>query len=165
MAGFAKKERQRIIDGYLVATGRNMFHAGGFIDWLEEQPDHEAYGWFFGKDEAAAAREYRIGLARQMASGLRIVARVSEAPSEGSVVSLTVREFPAYHSPMDGRRGGGGYVRTDPEDAAHIAELQRQGIVSLKSWLNRYGSAFGEAASPIYDLVEAAEQERAARTA
>lgn len=162
---FRKSERQKIIDGYLASTGRNMFVPSEFVDWLADQPEHEAYPWFFGKSDGEAAREYRIGLARRMASGLRIVARTSEAPAEGSVVSFSVREFPAYHSPMDGRRMGGGYARTDPDDPAHIAELKRQGIVSLKSWLARFGGAFGDEAAPIYDLIDAMEQERAARTA
>ena len=47
MAKFTSADRQRIIDGYLSATGRNMFHPAEFIDWLEGQPDHEAHPWFF----------------------------------------------------------------------------------------------------------------------
>jgi hypothetical protein len=37
MSGFPKKERQRIVDEYLQATGRNMFVPGEFVDWLKEQ--------------------------------------------------------------------------------------------------------------------------------
>lgn len=161
MAGFPKSERQRIIDDYLAATGKNMFVAAEFVDWLQDYPDHEAFPIFFSKDDHSAAREYRIGLARRMASGLRIVARVSTAPTEAQVVSLTVREFPAYHSPMGGRRSGGGYVRTDPDDPAHIAELRRQGLVSLKAWLCRYGGTFGDAAAPVHEMIEAWSAEEA----
>jgi len=140
MASFTKADRQRIIDGYLAETGRNMFNAAEFIDWLGEQPEHEAYPWFYGKDDATAAREYRIGLARQMASGLRIVAEVST--TQAKVVQIAVREFPAYVSPVATRKSGGGYEPFDPKDAAAMAELRRQGAVALQSWLRRYRGAF-----------------------
>ena len=142
MAQFTKADRQRIIDGYLAETGRNMFNAAEFIDWLGEQPEHEAYEWFYAKDDASAAREYRIGLARQMASGLRIVAEVSTAPQKGKVVQIAVREFPAYVSPVATRKAGGGYEPFDPQDGAAMAELRRQGAVALRSWLARYRGAF-----------------------
>ena len=54
MAGFPKKERQRIIDEYLAASGRNMFVPREFVDWLRDYPDHEAYDWFYGMDDAEA---------------------------------------------------------------------------------------------------------------
>lgn len=138
MAGFQKKARQAIIDGYLNATGANLFDPAEFIDWLAEQPDHEAYPWFFNKDDATAAREYRIGMARQMANGLRITSQISSAPDKGNVVSVTVREFPAMVSPMAGRKGGGGYQAFHPDDPAMVAELTRQGATALLAWLARY---------------------------
>lgn len=156
VAKFTKSDRQRIIDDYLAASGQNMFHAGVFIDWLADNPDHEAHPWFFGKDDEDAAREYRIGLARQMASGLRITAQVSVAPEKGSVVSFKVREYPAYISPIEGRHGGGGYFPTDPEDEAHLAEIRRQGATALRSWLRRYGGAMEESGIDISALVELA---------
>jgi hypothetical protein len=138
MAGFTKADRQRIIDEYLATSGANMFQPAEFIDWLSGQPDHEAYEWFFGMDDAQAAREHRILMARQMANGLRIVANVSRTPDRGSVVAVTVREFPAMVSPMAGRRDGGGYVSFDPDDPALVAELRRQGAQALRGWLARY---------------------------
>lgn len=140
MPSFTKATKQEIIDGYLNETGRNIFSASDFVDWLEGQPDHKAYPWFFGKDDAEAAREYRIGLARQMASGLRIVARIET--TEQNVVQIRVREYPAYVSPMAGRKGGGGYQPFDPQDAEAMAELQRQGRAALRGWLARYSGAF-----------------------
>lgn len=160
MGGFPKKERQAIIDGYLAETGRNMFIPAEFIDWLSGQKSHPAYPWFFSKTDKEAAREWRIDLARRMASGLRIVVEASDTKA-ASVVGLTVREYPAYVSPLDGRRQGGGYAPFDPDDAAMMAELRRQGMVALKSWLNRYGGAFPEAAA-ITDIVEAYEEGRKA---
>ena len=72
---FKAKDRQRIIDAYLAETGRNMFVAPEFVDWLADQPDHEMYDAFYGMSDTEAARQHRIGLARRMASGLWIVAR------------------------------------------------------------------------------------------
>ena len=109
MAGFPKKERQRIIDDYLAASGRNMFHPAEFVDWLGGQPDHEAYEWFYGMEDQEAARQWRIQMARQMASGLRIV--VQESDPEDQVVSISVREYPTFISPVSLRKKGGGYER------------------------------------------------------
>lgn len=162
MAGFPKKDRQKIIDGYLAETGNNMFVPGDFIDWLEGKPDHVAYPWFFSKDDAAAAREYRVALARQMANGLRIVARASDGSKTANIIGVSVREYPAFVSPMDGRKHGGGYVGFDPDDPSSVAELQRQGLVSLKSWFSRYGGVFGDTGQVIYDLIEALEDQDAA---
>ena len=139
---FTAKDRQRIIDGYLSESGRNLFVPAEFIDWLSGQPDHEAHEWFFSKSDAETAREHRIWMARRMANGLRITAEVSTAPSKGNVVSVSVREFPAYMSPVASRRDGGGYQPFDPKDAGAMAELRRQGAVAMRSWLNRYGGAF-----------------------
>lgn len=161
---FTKADRQRIIDGYLGKTGRNLFIPCEFIDWLSGQPDHEAHEWFFGKSDAETAREHRIWMARKMANGLRITAEVSTAPAKGNVVSVSVREFPAFVSPMASRRDGGGYQPFDPKDAVAMAELRRQGAVALRSWLNRYGGAF--AADDLRALEKiAAEADRVALSA
>jgi hypothetical protein len=140
---FTKADKQRIIDDYLGQSGRNLFVPGEFVDWLADHPDHECHEWFFGKTDAEAAREYRIGLARRMASGLRIVAHTDEAKT-ANVVSVTVREFPAYVSPVASRRVGGGYQPFDPDDAGDMAELRRQGAVAMRSWLERYRGAFAD---------------------
>ena len=134
MSGFQKKDRQRIVDGYLQVTGRNMFVPGEFVDWLGGQPDHEAYGWFYGMDDTEAARQYRIDLARRMASGLRIVVSDTEVVTN----TIVVREYPAYVSPLAGRREGGGYAPFDPRSEIDQAELRRQAGVSLTTWLGRY---------------------------
>ena len=133
---YTTKTRQRIIDDYLAATGSNMFIPGEFIDWLQDKPQHEAYPWFFGKSDEDAAREYRIDLARRMASGLRIIVR-STSPAAQSV-NVTTREYPALVSAMSGRKAGGGYAPFDPTDPASVLELQRQGATALRAWLSRY---------------------------
>lgn len=139
-----KQDRQRIIDDYLSKSGRNMFVPAEFVDWLQDRPEHEAYEAFFGTTDAVAAREYRTQMARKMASGLRIVARQEEA-RKATVVSISVREYPAFVSPMAGRKSGGGYEPFDPDNAAQLAELVEQGRASLRGWLARYCGAFEEA--------------------
>lgn len=134
MSGFPKKERQRIIDEYLQVSGHNMFVPAEFVDWLRDQPQHEAYEWFYGMDDTEAARQYRIDLARRMASGLRIV--VSDEVVGTSTV--TVREYPAYLSPVSTRKSGGGYAPFDPRSEVDQLELRRQAAVQLAAWLNRY---------------------------
>lgn len=155
---FTRKDRQALIDDYLNRTGRNVFQPAEFIDWLADQPEHQAYPWFYGMDDAAAAREHRIQMARQMANGLRITARVQEAPTASAPMSVRVREFPAMISPMAGRKSGGGYEPFDPQDPVMRAELQRQGAQALRAWLARYrgvAEAGGLDVSPIEEIAGA----------
>ena len=136
MSNFNTKTKQRIIDDYLQNTGANMFVPADFVDWLATQPEHEAYHAFYGMDDAEAARQHRIQMARQMASGLRIVAKTENVDS--SVVAIKVTEYPAYISPVSKRRDGGWYEPFDPTDANAQAELRRQGGTSLAGWLERF---------------------------
>jgi hypothetical protein len=136
MAGFPKKERQRIIDEYLSSSGHNMFVPHEFVDWLGSQPDHEAYDWFYGTDDEQAARQHRIQLARQMASGLRIV--VPDTTANDQVVSISVKEYPTFISPVKLRKNGGGYERFDPDNEESQQELRRQAATGLAAWLSRY---------------------------
>jgi len=156
---FKAKDRQRIIDGYLASSGRNMFVPSEFIDWLSDKPDHEAYDLFYGMDDAKAARQHRIALARRMASGLRIVAR--QENKKANVVAVTTREYPAYVSPVAGRKSGGGYEPVDPQDDAQIAELRRQGASALRGWLARYRGVFEAAGVDLSALEEIAASEDA----
>ena len=155
MAGFPKKERQRIIDEYLAASGHNMFVPQEFVAWLELQPDHEAYEWFFGSGVEEAAKQWRIQLARQMASGLRIV--VQDTTTHDEVVSIKVVEYPTFISPVSLRKKGGGYEKFDPENEASQQELRRQAATALAAWLSRYrGCAenFGINVTPLEEITE-----------
>jgi len=155
MSNFARKTKQRIIDDYLQATGYNIFKADEFVDWLANQPEHEMYSAFYGTDDATAARQWRIDMARRMASGLRIVVKQEEV-QQSSVVSIKVAEYPAYISPVSKRREGGGYEPFDPNDEASQEELRRQAGVALAAWLNRFrGSAehIGLDMTPIENIV------------
>jgi hypothetical protein len=161
--GFPSRSRnwaQRVINEYGAATGRDVFLPGEFVDWIEGQPDHEAYPIFFGRDDATMARERRIDIARRMASGLRITVK-SVAAERRSIIHVVERTFPMMVSPLDGRRGGGGYVQVDPSDAASMAELRRQGAQSLSSWLERYGGAFRAAGYDLSVIEELAGERRA----
>ena len=139
MAYFSKDTKQRIIDDYLQNTGANMFVPSEFVDWLSGQPEHEAYDAFYGMDDAEAARQHRIDMARSMASGLRIVAKTETV--DNKVVSIKVTEYPAYISPVAKRRDGGGYEPFDPNDEVAQAELRRQAGVALAAWLERFRGA------------------------
>lgn len=138
MAGFSRGERQAIIDGYLAETGANHFVPHAFVDWLADKPDHPAFDLFYGMTDEHAAREFRVALARNMASGLRVTAQVQQVGATRGSIKLTTREFPALVSPIDGRKHGGGYVNFDPQDPALVQELLRQGAQALHSWLARY---------------------------
>jgi len=133
VAYFSKDTKQRIIDDYLQNTGANMFVPAEFVDWLSGQPEHEAYDAFYGMDDAEAARQHRIDMARGMASGLRIVAKTETV--DNKVVSIKVTEYPAYISPVAKRRDGGSYEPFDPNDEVAQAELRRQAGVALAAWL------------------------------
>lgn len=156
MSRFTKADRQRVIDGYLGQSGRNTFDPHEFIDWLGDNPEHEAYPWFYGTDDATAAREHRVAMARQFANGLRIRASVSQAPGKSSTVHVVEREYPAYISPVASRKGGGGYIPFDPHDPAMMDEHRRQGVTALEAWLRRYRGAFemeGADMRPIEKLI------------
>ena len=74
MSKFNKKTRQKMVDDYLNDTGRNTFKADEFVLWLETQPDHPAYNAFHGRDDELLWQA-KLNLARQLASGLRIVVK------------------------------------------------------------------------------------------
>jgi hypothetical protein len=87
-----------------------------------------------------------------MASGLRIV--VHQEVSVGSVVHITTKEYPAFVSPIAGRRIGGGYVPFDPTDEGAAADLRKQAAVSLRAWLSRYrGAADDIDLRPVEEIV------------
>lgn len=144
MAGFNRGYRQKIIDEYLADSGANYFHPAEFLDWLRNQPDHAVFPVFFGKSDMEAAQEYRLMLARQFVSGLRLKITVTPAMASSSPhIAIQVREpttfrVPAFVSPIAGRREGGGYYQTDVTETETTTELYRQAAQSLASWLERH---------------------------
>ena len=154
MGNFARKTRQRIILGYLADTGRNMFVPEEFVTWLLDHPEHEMYKAFHGRDDELLWQA-KLDLARQLASGLRIVVKQEEV-QQSDGVSIKVAEYPAYISPVAQRKEGGGYEPFDPDDERSQEELRRQAGVALAAWLNRFrGSAehIGLDMTPIEDIV------------
>jgi hypothetical protein len=145
MAKFDRTYRQKVIDEYLNATGENTFVPAAFIDWLRDQPDHRVYPVFFGKSDEDAAAEYRINLARQFVSGLRVKIRltattIDESGREVKVTesAVTAVRVPAFYSPLSERKGGGGYHAFDSEDPAALRELRRQAATDLRRFIHRH---------------------------
>lgn len=139
MAKFNKKTKQKIIDDYLNATGRNSFVPEEFVTWLADKPDHVAYKAFHGQDEHLLWQA-KLQLARQFVSGLRIVVReevVTNSSRSIDVVERTV-EYPAMISPTQSRKQGGGYVSFDPQSPQAQAELRKQAGIALAGWLDRF---------------------------
>lgn len=137
MAAWNARERQRVVDEYLNASGRNQFVPREFLAWLRERPDHPVHPVFFGMDDLEAAQAWREGRVRHWISGLRIAVRVADA-GRSPVAGVVVRELPAMVSPAAGRSSGGGYAPVDPSDPVMVAELRRQAAGALDSWLGRY---------------------------
>ena len=134
-----------------------MFVPHDCVDWLGGEPHHEAYERFYGIDDVAAARQYRIGLARQMASGLRIVIKESQEQDQHPIVIKT-REYPALISPRENRKNGGGYVAFDPNNEDDQQELRRQAATSMAAWLSRYrgcAESFGLDLTPLEEITQA----------
>lgn len=144
MAGFNRNFRQKVIDEYLHSTRANFFVPAEFLDWLRDKSDHAVYPVFFGKSDEDAAQEYRLMLARQFVSGLRIKITVTPAMASSLPhIAVQVREpttftVPAFVSPVAGRKEGGGYFQTDVTEPEPTTELYRQAAQSLASWLERH---------------------------
>lgn len=134
-----KRDRQRIIDEYLNASGRNAFVPREFLEWLRDQPDNPAYGLFYGIDDERAAQAYREQMVRHWVSGLRITVRTESRSVDVGEVTISEYSLPAMISSVAGRRSGGGYQPTDPSDSQTLAELRRQAGAALDSWLERHG--------------------------
>lgn len=137
--------RQKIIDEYLNATGRNEFVPDDFLLWLAPQSDHRAWKIFYSKTDAEAAHEHRLSLARQFVSGLKIRVVVTAIETQRfdhlrvKVEEPTTFRVPAFVSPVARRTEGGGYVSLDHTDAATMRETYRQASQGLASWVERWG--------------------------
>jgi hypothetical protein len=142
MARFSRTDRQRIINEYLNITRRNVFVPAEFLDWLKDNPGHEVYDLFYGKSDEEAAHEYRLTLVRKFVNGTRIAVAYSTAPSDAKDVKVEVTEqtvkLPAFVSPMETRKDGGGYHATDVNDPATMQELARQAAADLRRVIQRH---------------------------
>lgn len=131
---FTKKLREKIVADYIAKHGH--FDPRGFLrEVRNSNGSHPAWPWFEWND-GKAAEEYRVEQAREFVQGLTISFQVETI--ERSVPTIKTKEFPAYVSPLDGRRDGGGYLAVDPENPAHLNEIERQGLIMLEAWMKRF---------------------------
>lgn len=137
MAKFTKALRQQIVRDFALRHGG--FNAALFVEEVRAAgPDHPAYEWFQWDDDKAAS-EYRIWQAREFARGIKVRASIEEISRTG--IRVREIEMPLIISPVDGRRDGGGYFLSDPNDPEHMAEFCRQAAADLERWLRRYSGA------------------------
>jgi hypothetical protein len=139
-----REDRERLVQDYLHQSGRNAYQAREFMVWLRERPDHPAYPWIFDKSVEDAADAYFVSQARRFVSDLRLVVQVKTPPKEIKVLGFRTVVAPAFISPHEGRANGGGYVRFDPGDKTHVAEVQREAYRTLDGLLRRAEIAFTE---------------------
>lgn len=136
---FTKEIRQKIVEEF-AKRHNGIYNPTVFLDEVRRQgKKHPAYEWFEW-DAKKAANEHNLWQARSFAKDLRIKFEVEEVGRSGAVTVRTT-EMPMVLSPALGRSDGGGYVLTDPNDPAHMAEHCHQAATALLSWLNRYQAA------------------------
>lgn len=138
MARFTRAIRQQIVREFAEKNG-GWFDPARFLSHVEKQGEkHPAWEWFEWDDDNAA-NEFRIDQARDFARGL--VIRFEVQSLHRGKFKVTEHTVPLAVSPVSGRRGGGGYYITDPNDPAHMAELCYQAAQSLRWFLSRYEGA------------------------
>lgn len=139
MAKFTRALRQQIVRDFAIRHNGH-FNPQLFLKEVRATgPDHPAYEWFEWND-ADAAHAYRVEQARAFARDLRVTFTIEEV---GRGRSITVRQvtMPMVVSPIEGRKDGGGYLLSDPDDSSHMAEHCRQAAVALTAWIERYQAA------------------------
>lgn len=147
MPRFTKEFRQQIIREFAVRHNGH-FNPHLFVEEVKGQGEnHPAYGWFTW-DRDKAAHDHWLWQAREFASGLQVKFMVEEV---GRNKAMVVREVavPFSLSPVNTRRQGGGYIVSDPNDPAHMAELCRQAATDLSGWLRRYEAALVHAGGTV----------------
>ena len=144
-----KADRQKIVDDFAERNG-GQFNPRDFVDDVRQtKGQHPAWGWFTWDDEKAA-EDHRIWQARQFVRDLVVLHSV-ETIYRGKVTVRQV-ESPAFVSPMDGRREGGGYLSLDPDDPAQMLAFCVEAATSLQSWLRRYSVAVAYSGGSVTSL-------------
>ena len=72
-------------------------------------------------------------------------------------MKIVEQEMPLVLSPMSGRRQGGGYFLSDPNNPEHLAVLAGEGATALRAWLKRYSAALRVSGIPARVIEHAAE--------
>lgn len=139
MSRYTKERREEIVRDF--ATRHNgLYDPALFLAEVQDVgADHPAYDWFEW-DTDKAARLYQLEQARDFIRGLKVSFKVDDVtPSH----QIKVREqpIPMFISPVEGRKSGGGYLLTNPEDPEHMAEHCRQAAQALTQWRDRYSAA------------------------
>ena len=143
MPGFTKAVRERIVRDFATRHNGNFNPALFLAEVRQTGVSHPAYDWFEW-DEGKAAHAYWLEQARDFARDLRVSFRIEEVTGPHQV-RVHQAPIPMVLSPMEGRRNGGGYVLTDPDDPEHIAEHCRQAARTLQQWRDRYSAALAHA--------------------
>lgn len=131
MTRFTKELRQQIVEDFS-RRHNGQYDPSLFLKEVKEIGEsHPAYGWFEWNTEKAV-QEYQLWQARSFAKDLRINFTVEEV-GRGGAVTVKTSEMPMVISPSAGRKNGGGYVLTDPNDPAHQAEHCHQAAAALRS--------------------------------
>lgn len=144
---YTKARRQAIVKAFALRNN-GVFNPKRFLEEVREQgSNHPAYGWFeWNKDRAFDA--YQLDQVRAFTQDLKVSFKVEEVGRVGPV-RITERVMPLVMSPMAGRKDGGGYVLTNPNDPAHMAEHCRQAAIALRGWINRYDAALKHAGGSV----------------
>jgi hypothetical protein len=138
MARFSKSLRQQIVREFAEKNG-GWFDPAAFLAEVRRQGSkHPAWEWFEW-DDNKAAHEFRVDQARDFARGLVVVFEV-QTMHRGSL-RIVEQSAPLLVSPVAGRKGGGGYFVTDPNDPQHMIELCLQAAQSMRWFIGRYESA------------------------
>lgn len=155
MGNFTKELRQQIVEDF-ARKHNGQYDPALFLKEVRDTgKTHPAYGWFEW-DNKKAANEYNLWQARSFAKDLRISFSVEEV-GRGGAVTVKTSEMPMVLSPSSGRKDGGGYVLTDPNDPVHQAEHCHQAAAALRSWLNRYQAALVHAGFGVKIVEQLAE--------
>ena len=150
MARFTKSIRERIVREFATRHNGN-FNPALFLEEVRDAGEkHPAYAWFEW-DESKAAQFYQLEQARSFARDLRVTFRIEEVSAPHRIM-IKEHAIPMVLSPIDGRRHGGGYFLTDPDDPEHIAEHCRQAARTLGQWLERYAAAIAHAGVKTMDI-------------
>lgn len=149
MARFTRAARQQIVRDFAEKNG-GWFDATRFLAEVQKKGEaHPAWEWFEWDDDNAA-NEFRLDQARDFARGLTIRFEIKSV--HRGAFRVTEHTVPLAVSPIGGRRGGGGYFITDPNDPSHMAELCLQAAQSLRWFLSRYEGALKHAGISISSL-------------
>lgn len=151
----AKELRQQIVTEFAERNGGVYDPAAFLAEVSSVGSDHPAWKWFQWDNELAA-QEHRLWQAREFVQGLRVKFEVRVL--ERGAIKVVTKEVPLVISPISGRRNGGGYVLTDPDDPVHMMELCRQAAHHLHQFVERYQSVLAFAHVPIEGLEQIVQQ-------